>query len=96
MRRGRTRLDTLSACVHVTHMNTHIQIRNVPNALHRKLKARAAQKDMTLTDYVKQLLQREVEKPTLAEMTERLKKLPPVKISGEDIVAAIREERESR
>ena len=31
------------ACFHVTHMTTMLQIRNVPDKLHRRLKARAAQ-----------------------------------------------------
>ncbi len=76
-------------------MNTHIQIRNVPNSLHRKLKIRAAQKNMTLTDYVKKLIERDVEKPTLAEMAERLKKLTPVNITTDEIVAIIRESRDA-
>jgi antitoxin FitA len=81
--------------MHVMHMNTHIQIRNVPNSLHRKLKIRAAEKNMTLTDYVKKLIERDVEKPTLAEMAERLKKLPPVNITSDEIVAIIRESRDA-
>jgi antitoxin FitA len=76
-------------------MNTHIQIRNVPETLHRKLKIRAAEKDMTLTDYVKKLIEADAEKPTLAELAERLKKLPPVKISSEEIVAIIRKGRDA-
>jgi antitoxin FitA len=76
-------------------MNTHIQIRNVPDSLHRKLKVRAAEKNMTLTDYVKQVLEREIQKPTLAEMAERLRKLPAVSTS-EEIVAMIREDRDTR
>jgi antitoxin FitA len=76
-------------------MNTHIQIRNVPDSLHRKLKARAAEKNMTMTDYVKQLLEREIQKPTLAEMTERLRKLPPV-ITSESAAEIIRRDRDSR
>jgi antitoxin FitA len=76
-------------------MNTHIQIRNVPENLHRKLKARAAEKNMTMTDYVKQLLEREIQKPTLAEMTERLRKLPPV-ITSESAAEIIRRDRDSR
>jgi plasmid stability protein len=77
-------------------MNTHIQIRNVPNSLHRKLKIRAAEKDMTLTDYVKQILETEIKRPTLAEFAERLKKLPPVNVTTDDIVEAIRADRDSR
>ncbi len=76
-------------------MNTHIQIRNVPSALHRKLKIRAAQKDMSLSDYLKNEMQAIAAKPTLAEMAERLKKLPPVS-STEEIVEMIRQDRDSR
>ena len=76
-------------------MNTHIQIRNVPRELHRKLKIRAAQKDMTITDYVKKLIAEDSAKPTLAEMAERLKKLPPVRTSVSS-VDIIREERDAR
>jgi antitoxin FitA len=77
-------------------MNTHIQIRNVPTAIHRKLKMRAAQKDMSITAFVTKLIENELSKPTLAEMAERLKKLPPVNITSEEIVAIIRKERDSR
>jgi antitoxin FitA len=76
-------------------MNTHIQIRNVSDSLHRKLKARAAEKNMTMTDYVKQLIEREIQKPTLAEMTERLRKLPPV-VTSESAAEIIRRDRDSR
>ncbi len=78
------------------HMNTHIQIRNVPDDLHRKLKIRAAQKDMTLTDFVKRLIEKELSRPSRAELAERLRKIPPVNISSEDIVATIRADRDSR
>jgi plasmid stability protein len=77
-------------------MNTHIQIRNVPSDLHRKLKLRATEKDMTITDYVKKLIAEDAAKPTLAEMTERLKKLPPVRVSTDDIVNIIRHDRDTR
>jgi antitoxin FitA len=76
-------------------MNTHIQIRNVPADLHRKLKMRAAEKDMTITDFLKRLIESELSKPTLAEMAERLKQLPPVSTTDE-IIGIIRKERDSR
>jgi antitoxin FitA len=77
------------------HMNTHIQIRNVPADLHRKLKIRAAQKDMTLTDFVKKLIENELSRPSLAELTERLQKLPPV-VTSESAADIIRRDRDSR
>jgi antitoxin FitA len=77
-------------------MNTHIQIRNVDRTVHRILKMRAAENDMTLTDYLKRLLEQEVRRPTLKEWAERAAKLPPVAITNEEIVQSIREDRDSR
>jgi plasmid stability protein len=76
-------------------MSIHVQIRNLSKELHRKLKMRAASRDMTITDYVKELIATDLEKPTLRELTERLRKLPPVKAEL-PIVEAIREDRDSR
>jgi antitoxin FitA len=76
-------------------MNTHIQIRNVPDSLHRKLKIRAAENNMTMTDYVKKLIERDVEKPTLREWAEQTAKLPATGLTTEDIVSALREDRDS-
>ena len=72
-----------------------IQIRNVPDDLHRKLKARAAQAGMSLSDYLLDEARQVAERPTIAEMKERLAKLPPVNlsISPADMV---REERDRR
>jgi antitoxin FitA len=75
-------------------MNTHIQIRNVPDAIHRKLKMRAAEKDMTLSDYIRNMLVLDTSKPSLAEMAKRLRKLPAV-TTTDDIVAIIRESRDA-
>ena len=76
-------------------MSKMIQIRNVPEPLHRKLKARAAMEGMTLSDYLMSEIRRSAEKPTLSELKERLKRRKPValKISTAE---AVRQERESR
>src|SRR5947207_3403455 len=42
----------LSTCLYVYHMPTMIQLRHVPDDLHRKLKARAALAGMSLSDYL--------------------------------------------
>jgi len=42
----------------------NIQIRNVPPALHRELKVRAAHADMTLSDYLLRLVERDAARPT--------------------------------
>ena len=72
-----------------------IQIRNVPDALHRKLKARAAMAGMSLSDYLLSELRRTAEVPTLAELEERLSKLPPVSVEI-DTAQMVRQARESR
>ena len=61
------------ACVTLFHMSKMIQIRNVPDDLHRTLKVRAAKAGMTLSDYLLSEIERVAEKPTLAEMMERLR-----------------------
>lgn len=76
------------------HMAKMIQLRSVPDALHRKLKARAAMAGMSLSDYLTAELRRVAERPTVEEMRERLSKLEPVS-SSEAIVAAVRAERDT-
>ena len=55
-------------------MSKMIQIRNVPDELHRTLKVRAAQAGMTLSDYLLSEIEQIAAKPTLAEMMERLRR----------------------
>ena len=57
-----------------------IQIRNVPDRLHRELRRRAAARRMTLTDYVEQLLEREVARPPAEEVFERIAAAQPVRL----------------
>jgi plasmid stability protein len=61
-------------------MSKMIQIRNVPDELHRTLKVRAAKAGMTLSDYLLSEIEQIAEKPTLAEMMERLRSREPVKL----------------
>ena len=53
-------------------MSVMIQIRNVPDHLHRTLKVRAAKAGMSLSDYLLDEVRRVAERPTLEEMLERL------------------------
>jgi plasmid stability protein len=76
-----------------------IQIRNVPPDLHERLKGRADARGMNLSDFLKGELERMVSVPTNAEIfaaveADREAGLLP-QISAEEIVAAIREDRES-
>lgn len=72
-----------------------IQIRNVPDDVHRKLKVRAAQIGMSLSDYLKREVVRIAEAPTLDEWLERVSRRPPVDL-GESIEDAVRAERDGR
>ncbi|HEX6708809.1 MAG TPA: hypothetical protein VF068_00630 [Rubrobacter sp.] len=54
-------------------MSKMIQIRNVPDELHRTLKVRAAKAGMTLSDYLLSEIEQVAARPTLAEMMERLR-----------------------
>lgn len=52
-------------------MSSLLQIRNVPEAARRKLKARAAARGQSLNAYLLDLIDREVSRPTVAEVLER-------------------------
>jgi antitoxin FitA len=54
-------------------MSAMIQIRNVPDALHRELKSRAALAGMSLSDYLLAEIRQAAERPTLEEMRARLR-----------------------
>ena len=41
-----------STCFHAVDMGRMVQIRNVPEGLHRQLKSRAALAGMSLSDYL--------------------------------------------
>jgi len=72
-----------------------IQLRNVPDGLHRTLKARAALSGMSLSDYLVAEIRRAAERPTIAELRERLVRRARVNspVSAAD---AVREERDAR
>ena len=57
-----------------------IQIRNVPDALHRNLKVRAAAAGISLLDYLLAEIKEVADRPTLAELGEQLHQRTPVSI----------------
>jgi plasmid stability protein len=76
-------------------MSKMIQIRNVPDALHRSLRVRAAQAGMSLSDYLRMELEHVVERPPVNELRYRLASLAPVAVK-EPPVEAVRRERDRR
>lgn len=88
-------VDMAVTCSHAEHMGVMIQIRNVPEGLHRQLKSRAAMAGMSLSDYLLNEIRAVAERPTTEELRARLQSrtgstlsLPPAD--------AIREERDRR
>lgn len=76
-------------------MSKMIQVRNVPDALHRALKARAAMAGMSLSDYLLAEIREIAERPTLLELRQRLHRRKSV--SAEiDTALLVREERHAR
>jgi plasmid stability protein len=77
-------------------MSKMIQIRNVPDQLHRELKARAAREGMSLSDYLKRELEHMAQRLTLREWLERVDKLKPipVKRSAAEVLRELREGRD--
>lgn len=75
-------------------MTVMVQIRNVPDGLHRELKARAALEGMSLSDYLLRELRHVLDRPTLDEMRKRLSSRQPVRPHLAPAVA-VRAERKS-
>jgi hypothetical protein len=76
-------------------MSRMIQIRNVPDSIHRTLKSRAALAGMSLSDYLLKELRLVAERPTMEEMRKRLQQRKPVvlPISAAEMVRAERDSR---
>lgn len=76
-------------------MSKMIQVRNVPDDVHRKLKARAALAGTSLSEYLLRELRRAADRPTPEELRARLEARECVD-PAEPVVDALRAERESR
>ncbi len=73
-------------------MSKMIQLRNVPDALHRTLKARAAIAGMSLSDYLLMEIREIAERPTLNELRTRVQKRGRISLSL-DTARLVQEER---
>jgi plasmid stability protein len=83
------------AWINVFRMTVMVQIRNVPDALHRQLKSRAALAGMSLSDYLLGEIRRVAERPTLDELRARLECRSESTLSVEP-AQAVRAERDRR
>ena len=72
-----------------------IQVRNVPDELHRKLKSRAALAGMSLSAYVLSELRSSLDRPKTDELMQRLRARDHVSVHPSS-ADSIRQEREHR
>lgn len=84
-----------STCLYVEHMSTMIQLRHVPEELHRKLKARAALAGMSLSDYLLREIRDIAARPSIAELQVRLASRASVRPTLSP-AKAVRAERDGR
>jgi len=57
-----------------------LQIRNVPDDVHRRLKARAALAGLSMSDYVLREIRKSLTRPTREEIFARIAELPPIEL----------------
>jgi antitoxin FitA len=76
-------------------MSKMIQIRNVPDSVHRTLKARAALAGMSLSDYLIAEIRQLTARPTMTELRDRVRRRERV-MDGVSAAGIIREERDAR
>lgn len=81
-------IDMWCTCNHVIRMPKMIQIRNVPDDIHRRLKSCAAQAGMSFSDYLLNEMRKMAEQPTWDEFRARLATRSPVNspLSPADII----------
>jgi plasmid stability protein len=85
------------ACSYAWNMKL-LQIRNVPDDLHRRLKVRAASEGRSMSDIVLDEIRRALDRPTFDELSARVQARTPA-APGEspvDSVHAVRAERDAR
>jgi antitoxin FitA len=85
-------------CKHVFNMKM-IQIRNVPDDLHKALKVRAAKEGISMSELILRDLPRLAHRPTLADIQERIRRRGPIKGfegTGAELVREGREQREAQ
>jgi len=76
-------------------MSRMVQIRNVPDDLHRQLKARAALEGLSLSDFLLREVRRVAERPTIEELKRRMHDRRVVR-ARESPARAVRAERDRR
>jgi antitoxin FitA len=81
-----------NTCDNVQNMSKMIQIRNVPDELHRQLKIKAAERGISLSDLLLQMAEREVNRVSWEEMSERIRSRGRVELTtpAADVIREMR------
>jgi hypothetical protein len=90
---GAQLLNVSDAPINVVHMSKMIQVRNVPDELHRALKTSAAAEGISLSDYIKRELGGVTAKASLEEIDARVRARGPSKVRRDTILRLLRESR---
>lgn len=83
----------LGACY--TLVMKHLQIKNVPQELHEAVRVRAADSGMTMSEYLLDLLRRDLAVPTQRQWLEQLSQRSPV-VTNNEVLEALDAARECR
>lgn len=86
-------VDMSATWPNVVHMPKMIQIRNVPDEVHRTLKLRATAEGLSLSDYIKRDLEDLAKQATLEDVFASARGRGSSGITAEEIVADIRASR---
>lgn len=89
------KVDMKNACFHTFIMHTMIQIRNVPQSLHRRLKARAAMEGTSMSQYVLRAIERALDRPSRQELLASIRSQPELRLEPSP-AEVLHEERNSR
>ena len=76
-------------------MSMMIQIRNVPETLHRRLKARAAMEGMSMSLYILRGIEKSLERPSRRALLQAIREQPEIAVD-QSPADVLREERELR
>ncbi len=83
-----------TTCFTVVHMSKMIQVRDVPDDVHRTLKVRAASAGMSLSDYLKRDLVEAARRPSLDEIDARALARDSSELSADFVDSTLRDLRE--
>lgn len=86
-----TAIDMSATWPNVRHMSKMIQIRNVPDDVHKTLKVRAAAEGLSLSDYIKRDLEELAKQATIEQVFANTRARGDSGITADEIVAIQRE-----